>query len=387
VPGSGEVCGIGEIAPLPGAHQTAPTTPRRVEKGKALQIQWHAVGLVQPVRRSASGGPLGAPAGRAVCASSVKPSRPAAVSSMVLILQTCHAPAGVTAGTRCMRCVTSPTWRAGVHLESLAEAEAAARVLLHRLPTLTLPYTLPLLGGRMRAWLAGAADLAGGLGGGGGPAGSGEGLPPSVRCALEAAALSALAAARGVPLAEMLLGGGELGMQHVHTHPARRPAASPAGGVSLGQQGGDEPGGDGGGPACSEPAVAVNGLVAAEGAAACAAEAAALAAAGFTTLKIKARHPLARGGAARARRHRCAHAVYFCRVKGPGGALPAVTVTPDLSVPGPACVIHGPACPLLSLAGQPASALCTTGSGLGRASALRGQPPPVARPGPLTRSG
>jgi len=176
-----------------------------------------------------------------------------------------------------------------VHLESLAEAEAAARVLLHRLPTLTLPYTLPLLGGRMRAWLAGAADLVDELGGGGDPAESGEGLPPSVRCALEAAALSALAAARGAPLAEALLGGGGLRLQHVHTIPARRPATIAADGTSVGQQGGDGSGGDGGGPACSEPAVAVKGLGAAAGAAAFAAEAAALAAAGFTTLKIKAR--------------------------------------------------------------------------------------------------
>ncbi len=256
-----------------------------------------------------------------------------------------------------------------MHLESLAEAEAAARVLLHRLPTLTLPYTLPLLGGRMRAWLAGAADLAGGLGGGGGPAGSGEGLPPSVRCALEAAALSALAAARGVPLAEMLLGGGELGMQHVHTHPARRPAASPAGGASLGQRGGDEPGGDGGGPAFSEPAVAVNGLVAAEGAAACAAEAAALAAAGFTTLKIKARpllgwrvaEPHVPGGIAA--RMQC----IFVGVNGPGGALPAVIVTPDLLAPCPACVIQGRA------AARPASARCSAWLG--------SQRPPCARQG------
>ena len=86
-------------------------------------------------------------------------------------------------------------------MESLAEAEAALRVLLHCLPGLDLPPTLPLLGGHMGAWLAGAVGLALGV-----PRqtlpqnpikGLSQGLPPSVTCGLEAALLSAIAAARG----------------------------------------------------------------------------------------------------------------------------------------------------------------------------------------------
>ena len=161
-------------------------------------------------------------------------------------------------------------------MESLAEAEAALRVLLHLLPGLDLPPTLPLLGGHMGAWLAGVAGTAPGaprqtlgknptkgLGQGGG------GLPPSVRCGLEAALLSAIAAVRGVPLAS-LLGGGRL--------PGYREAAGLSG---AGEAAG--PGETARGP----PAVAVNGLVACEGASACAAEAARLVAQGFTTLKMK----------------------------------------------------------------------------------------------------
>ena len=164
----------------------------------------------------------------------------------------------------------------GLHIESLAEAEAALRVLLHRLPGLDLPPTLPLLGGHVGTWLAGAAGLAPGaprqalgrnpakgLGQGGG------GLPPSVRCGLEAALLSAVAAARGVPLASLLGGDRVLG----YHEPA-------------GLRGADEATGPGE-TARGAPAVAVNGLVACEGASACAAEAARLVAQGFTTLKIK----------------------------------------------------------------------------------------------------
>lgn len=151
-------------------------------------------------------------------------------------------------------------------------------MLLHLLPGLDLPPTLPLRGAHMGAWLADVAGVAPGaprqapsqnparnLGQCGG------GLPPSVRCGLEAALLSAVAAARGVPLASLLSGDRVSGSQE---------AASLFGTDEA--RGLDE-------AACSLPAAAVNGLIACEGASACAAEAACLVAQGFTTLKMKVR--------------------------------------------------------------------------------------------------
>ena len=185
-------------------------------------------------------------------------------------------------------------------------------MLLHLLPGLDLPPTLPLLGGHVGAWLAGVAGVAPdaarqtlshyptkGLGRAGG------GLPPSVRCGLEAALLSAMATACGTSLASLLRGGRVSGSHAAAGLSAADEAGGPggpAGGRGAAERGtagslaatmaGE--GRHGGAPSWGPmgpglPAVAVNGLVACEGASACAAEAARLVAQGFTTLKIKVR--------------------------------------------------------------------------------------------------
>lgn len=224
----------------------------------------------------------------------------------------------------------------------MEEAEAALRALLPLLPGLALPATLPLLGGQLRAWLAGVAGLIPSPNPGQNPRtdcsssqGPGGGLFPSLRCGLEAALLSAVAAARGVPLAA-LLGGGGLYAGGARPHrgtgspdmSGRDPGGNPGwgfpGGRALGTDVPDQAtigasaaaagfseGPESNGPSspscssswalrsCGEPGAAVNGLLDCQGASACAAEAARLVASGFTTLKIKV----------------CAHAAAWCAIE------------------------------------------------------------------------
>ena len=74
--------------------------------------------------------------------------------------------------------------RAGLHRESLAEAEEQLRLLVTCLPGRMLPASLALMQGQIEDWLSRELGL--------------TGLLPSVRCGLEGALLSALAHAHPV---------------------------------------------------------------------------------------------------------------------------------------------------------------------------------------------
>ena len=82
----------------------------------------------------------------------------------------------------------------GLHRESLQAAEQQLALLCELLSggQLRVPLTVALLGGRFSRWLEESAGL------------SLSALHPSVRCGLEVAVLSALAALRGVPLSQLL---------------------------------------------------------------------------------------------------------------------------------------------------------------------------------------
>ena len=84
----------------------------------------------------------------------------------------------------------------GLHTESLAEAEAQLALVCQMLAggQMRVPPTTPLLGGRLAAWMQHSLGLDPAL------------LLPSVRCGLEAAQLSALAACHGLTLAQLLAG-------------------------------------------------------------------------------------------------------------------------------------------------------------------------------------
>lgn len=139
----------------------------------------------------------------------------------------------------------------GLSAETADEAAAQLRAVAELLRGATPPAALPLLGsGAFGSWLRAGLGV------------PPEALLPSARAALECALLSALAAARGCPLADLIAGGGAAGAAAAtQTHP----------------------------PTAGRREVRLNALLAASAGppAAAAAEAAALAAAGFGAIKVK----------------------------------------------------------------------------------------------------